>query len=55
MLILKVSEGWIQSAHNHRDEKTNEMKLVKATYQYPDGFNLNKIVHDTFKGKIYKR
>ena len=55
MLILKVSEGWIQSAHNHRDEKTNEMKLIKATYQYPDGFNLNKIVHDTFKGKIYKR
>lgn len=54
-LILKISEGWIQSAHNRRDEKTKEMKLISATYQYPTGFNLCKIVKDTFKGKIYKR
>ena len=54
-LILKISEGWIQSAHNRRDEKTKEMKLISASYQYPIGFNLNKIVSDTFKGIVYKR
>lgn len=53
--ILKISEGWIQSAHNRRDEKTKEMKLISASYQYPIGFNLNKIVGDTFKGIVYKR
>lgn len=40
---------------NQRDEKTNEMKLAKATYEYPNHFRLAKTIEDTFKGKIYKR
>lgn len=54
-LILKISEGWIDSQYNERDEKTLEMKLVKATYMYPDNFKLKKSIEDTFNGKIYKR
>lgn len=54
-LILRISEGWISSQLNIRDEKTHEMKLKEATYEYPENFLLNKIVKDTFKGNIYKR
>lgn len=54
-IILKISEGSIISAENHRDKKTHEMKLIKATYGYTPNFNLTKIINETMKGKIYKR
>lgn len=54
-IILKISEGWINSQCNQRDEKTHEIKLINATYEYPEKFKLTKIVEDIFVGKIYKR
>ncbi len=36
-------------------KKKGERRLKSAKYAYPKAFNLNKIVRDSLKGRIYKR
>jgi hypothetical protein len=63
-IFLSISEGDITSAQSQREiigKKDNgeplygEMKLINAIYSYPDGFNLQKSIKDTLKGRIYQR
>ncbi|KAA9338841.1 hypothetical protein [Adhaeribacter soli] len=63
-IFLSISEGDITDAYykreiniNGSDEKSkvSELKLVKAIYLYPNGFNVDKIVTQTLNGEIYKR
>jgi len=63
-IFLTVSEGDITNARLKKeligkDSKGNpmlgEMKLIDATYSYPNGLNISKEIKKTLKGNIYKR
>jgi len=62
-LLLKISEGDITKCCLHRKvtklsnglTEFGEMRQIDAVYEYPEGFDLKKIIMETLSGNIYKR
>jgi hypothetical protein len=62
-ILLLISEGDITASDYHREftrarngkNMAGPMKMINSKYEYPNNFNIKKIIRDSMNGIIYKR